>query len=135
MTGSRSRCAGAPRLLSSSPRSNICTSWGKWGSKSAHLKGPKPPPFDVLRLSALNRLRKNPVLKGHGFSSAANRAESTRALHAPEKPNPEGGGGFNPRIKPKESMRALAPEECSSPIEREGRPFSAACFYPPRGCR
>src|ERR1035437_5403737 len=29
------------------------------------------------------------------------------AQQAAEKPNPDGGGGFNPRIKPKESMRAL----------------------------
>jgi DNA repair protein RecN (Recombination protein N) len=28
----------------------------------------------------------------------------------PEGGNPEGGGGFNPRIKPTDSMRALAPE-------------------------
>src|ERR1019366_2532192 len=68
MTCTRSKCAGERRLLSPSPRSNTCTSWVKWGSKRAHFKGPKPPPFDVLRLSALNRLRKNPVLKGHGFS-------------------------------------------------------------------
>jgi hypothetical protein len=27
-------------------------------------------------------------------------------------------------------MRALAPEECSSPIERESGPFSAACKAP-----
>jgi hypothetical protein len=28
--------------------------------------------------------------------------------------NSEGGGGFNPRIKPTKSLRALAPEGCSS---------------------
>ena len=44
-----------------------------------------------------------------------------------EEPNPEGGGGFNPRKKPKESMQALALEECSSLTERESTPFSAAC--------
>jgi heptosyltransferase-1 len=35
-----------------------------------------------------------------------------------EKLNPEGGGGFNPRIKPTESMRALAPE-----VEHPTRPL------------
>jgi len=38
------------------------------------------------------------VLKGHDFSRA-------------DESNTEGGGGFNPRIKSTESMRALAPEE------------------------
>ncbi len=31
---------------------------------------------------------------------------------ATEKVDPEGGGGFNPRIKPNEALRALAPEVC-----------------------
>jgi hypothetical protein len=38
------------------------------------------------------------------------------ALQAAEKLDPEGGGGFNPRIKPTESTRALAPEELFPPI-------------------
>jgi tRNA pseudouridine38-40 synthase len=36
--------------------------------------------------------------------------QRTKALPAPEKLDPEGGGGFNLRITPTESMRALAPE-------------------------
>jgi serine/threonine protein kinase len=31
-------------------------------------------------------------------------------LHSAEEPESEGGGGFNPRIKPEESARALAPD-------------------------
>jgi hypothetical protein len=41
------------------------------------------------------------------------------ALQATEKLDPEGGGGFNPRIKPTESMRALAPEELFPPFLSE----------------
>src|ERR1017187_9782016 len=52
------------------------------------------------------------------------RCKTTRK--SAEKPNPEGGGGFNPRIKPKESMRALAPEQCFSP---GGPPSARLCFY------
>ena len=40
-------------------------------------------------------------------------------LAAAEKLNPEGGGGFNPRIKPTESTGALAPEESSSSLAAE----------------
>ncbi|MGA3080222.1 MAG: hypothetical protein ABSD44_02435, partial [Terracidiphilus sp.] len=45
---------------------------------------------------------------GHDFSRAANAAKEEGALAPAE--NPEGGGGFNPRTKPIESTRALAPE-------------------------
>src|ERR1035437_4976663 len=62
-------------------------------------------------------------LKGHGFSRATVGHKVGVASQAAEKPNPEGGGGFNPRIKPHETMWALAPEECFSPIELECRPF------------
>ncbi len=46
---------------------------------------------------------------------------------AAEKLNSEGGGGFNPRIKPTKSTRALAPEERSPQISPELLSFSAAC--------
>jgi release factor glutamine methyltransferase len=49
------------------------------------------------------------------------------AEQAAEKLDLEGGGGFNPRIKPIKSMRALAPEERILPISPENLPFSAAC--------
>ena len=39
----------------------------------------------------------------------------TGASHAAEKPDPEGGGGFNFRIKSAESMRALVPEAVRAP--------------------
>ena len=48
------------------------------------------------------------------------------AAQAAEQLNPEGGGGFNPRIKPTESTRALAPEECSQQISPEIQSSSAA---------
>jgi tRNA-dihydrouridine synthase B len=38
----------------------------------------------------------------------------TTASQSAEKHDPEGGGGFNPRIKPKELTRALSPEDGSS---------------------
>jgi hypothetical protein len=40
------------------------------------------------------------VLKGHDFSRAARQQIIAWALQAAEKLNPEGDGGFNPRIKP-----------------------------------
>ena len=45
---------------------------------------------------------------------------------AAEKPAPEGGGGFNPRIKPTEPKLALATEERFPPIPPEIPSFSAA---------
>ena len=56
------------------------------------------------------------VLKGHDFSRAANAAKPAWALQAAEKLIPEGGGGFNPRIKPIESTLALATEGHFPPI-------------------
>ncbi|MGD0903269.1 MAG: efflux transporter outer membrane subunit, partial [Terracidiphilus sp.] len=52
------------------------------------------------------------------------------APQAAEKPNPEGGGGFNPRTKPTESTRALAPEGHDTPISPRIPSFSAACLTP-----
>jgi hypothetical protein len=48
------------------------------------------------------------------------------ASEAAEKLKTEGGGGFNPRIKPAKSARALAPEGCFLPIQLEMSSFSAA---------
>ena len=39
---------------------------------------------------------------------------------------PEGGGGFNPRMKPTELTWALAPEKCFQPTSSKVRPCSAA---------
>jgi DNA repair protein RecN (Recombination protein N) len=47
---------------------------------------------------------------GIGFSPGNKTAKTTGALQAAKKPDQEGGGGFNPRIKPTESTWALAPE-------------------------
>ena len=52
-------------------------------------------------------------------------------LQPAEKLNPEGGGGFNPRIKPAESTRALAPEEGFSGDSLIVPPFSAASLVVP----
>jgi phosphatidylglycerophosphatase A len=38
------------------------------------------------------------------------------AAHPAEQRSPEGGGGFNPRISPTESTRALAPEQRSQQV-------------------
>jgi hypothetical protein len=53
-----------------------------------------------------------------------------RAVQAAEKLNPEGGGGFNPRIMPAESTRALAPDGLSPSISSKIGGFSAACLAP-----
>ena len=55
---------------------------------------------------------------------------------AAEKFDPEGGGGFNPRIVPTESTRALAPEGRFSPISPEFLSPSAgsAAVTPPLPC-
>jgi hypothetical protein len=45
------------------------------------------------------------------------------ASQAAKKRDPEGGGGFNPRIKPTESTMALAAEERFTPIPPEIRVF------------
>ncbi|MGA2809721.1 MAG: carboxypeptidase-like regulatory domain-containing protein, partial [Terracidiphilus sp.] len=47
-----------------------------------------------------------------------------------EKPEPEGGRGLNPRIRPAESARALAPEDRLSPTSAQIPHFSAACSAP-----
>jgi tRNA (guanine37-N1)-methyltransferase len=52
------------------------------------------------------------------------------ALHAAEKIGTEGGGGFNPRIKPTETTRALAPERPIPSVSPQIGPFSAASLAP-----
>ncbi|MGA3373735.1 MAG: replication-associated recombination protein A [Terracidiphilus sp.] len=47
---------------------------------------------------------------GHDFSRAVSAPKKDGASAPAEKRHSEGGGGFNPRIKPTESTRALAPE-------------------------
>ncbi len=69
-------------------------------------------------------------LKGTSFSPYINDAKSFLALQAAEKLDSEGGGGFNPRIKPTESTRALAPEGRFPLISPEIPSFSAACLAP-----
>jgi len=69
-------------------------------------------------------------VSGHGFNHAAKQPEISWALQAAEKLDPEGGGGFNPRIKPTGSMRALAPEGRFSTISHEIPSFSAASLAP-----
>ncbi len=69
-----------------------------------------------------------PDLKEHGFSRAAEDSGSDAALQAAEKLNSEGGGGFNPRIKPAESPQALATEGRFPPISPLIPSFSAACL-------
>ena len=73
-------------------------------------------------------------VSGHDFSRAENAAKSRWALQTAEKLDAEGGGGFNPRIKLTESMRALAPEERFSPTSPKTPCFSAACLAPAGSC-
>jgi len=48
--------------------------------------------------------------------------ESPQASRNVENHDPEGGGGFNPRIKPAKSTRALAPEQNVSASKEPGAP-------------
>ena len=70
------------------------------------------------------------TVSGHDFSRAEIDKGSGWALQAAEKLDPEGGGGFNPRIKPTGSTRALAPEGRFSPISHEIPSSSAASLAP-----
>jgi hypothetical protein len=60
---------------------------------------------------------------------AENTAKDAQKLdtQAAKKLDSEGGGGFNPRIKPTESMLAVATEEHFPPISPQTPSFSAAC--------
>ncbi len=74
----------------------------------------------LVRTSAMPIPKRPVALKGHGFSRAASAPNMDAALAAEgmmiaEELDPEGDGGFNPRIKPTEPTRALAPEGISSP--------------------
>ena len=64
-------------------------------------------------------------VSGHDFSRAALRARNLGALQLAEKLDAEGGGGFNPRITPNKSARALAPDGVFSLISPEIPPSSA----------
>jgi 16S rRNA (cytosine967-C5)-methyltransferase len=70
---------------------------------------------------------------GHRFASTMVNAvlrKLAKCQQTAEEPDPEGGGGINPRIKPIESTRALAPEECFPPISPEIPSFSATSLAP-----
>jgi len=49
--------------------------------------------------------------------------QNGRALQAAEKPGPEGGGGFNPRIKPQKQSGPSGPEGCFSAFSLEIIPY------------
>jgi hypothetical protein len=81
-------------------------------------------PVDNYRLcGGWSRSQFNPVQRG-GRVAGPSRAGPKQAA---EKLGAEGGGGFNPRIRPTESARALAPEGRNLPISRQTQSFSAAC--------
>jgi hypothetical protein len=63
-------------------------------------------------------------------SQQAGRESFFAAKPNAEKLGSEGGGGFNPRIKPTESMWALAPEGRFPPTSREFPSFSEGCKAP-----
>jgi hypothetical protein len=58
------------------------------------------------------------------------KAKKPRALQAAEKLTSEGGGGFNPRIKPSESIPALAADGPFPSFSPTTPSFSAACLAP-----
>jgi hypothetical protein len=69
-------------------------------------------------------------VSAHDFSRAETVAKGCWALQAAEKLDPEGGGGFNPRIKPTESTSALAAEGRFLRLSSEMPSFSAASLAP-----
>ena len=80
-------------------------------------------------------------LKPHSIESTKCQVTTSQAA---EKLDPEGGGGFNPRIRPTGSMRAgrggfqpthLSPEGRFSPISHEISSFSAASSVVPQTLR
>jgi tRNA (guanine37-N1)-methyltransferase len=82
-------------------------------------------------------LKPGPLAEALAALGIAPKAERKAAQLTAEKLDPEGGGGFNPRIEPEESTWALAPEgipDQSSPAPRarvillsaQGRPFTQA---------
>jgi hypothetical protein len=62
-----------------------------------------------------------------GAKAHAHFAVYGTAKQAAEKPGPKGGGGFNPRIKPAESIGPSGPEGCFSGFSLIISPISAAC--------
>jgi signal transduction histidine kinase len=68
--------------------------------------------------------------KGTGFSPYIDPAAAAGASLTAKKLDTEGGGGFNPRIGPAESTRALAPEGRSLSTSPEISNFSAAPLAP-----
>ena len=66
-----------------------------------------------------------------GTQQAAKKLNPVGDVRSEGDVNPEGGGGFNPRIKPPKSMRALAPEGHFQSISLETSSFSAASLVVP----
>ena len=85
------------------------------GSRPKEIRDILPEILRAARMLAVRSAERltdgSEVLKGHGFSRAVSEPETNPALAAAEEIDPEGGGGFNPRIIPPESTRALALEE------------------------
>jgi hypothetical protein len=71
------------------------------------------------------------VASGGGKTHPGCQMRQGTTLQAAEKLDLEGGGGFNPRIKPAESTRALAPEGRYTPISPQIPSFSVASFVVP----
>jgi lipoyl(octanoyl) transferase len=72
----------------------------------------------------------HPGSVGQGSSPDHHKTRSERALQAAEKLETEGGGSFNPRIKPAESTRGFSPGDASSGNSPAIPPFSAARLTP-----
>ena len=103
------------------------------GGEGMVLK-PEPLAEALASLGIKSKLAPEPIsfVTGHDFSRAAADPEYTGALQAAEKLGPEGGGGFNPRIKPTGSMPALAAEGRVSPISPKISSSSATSLAPAR---
>jgi len=90
------------------------------------------PSTSVRHLSALRPIyivRQSKVIlckTGADSCAAASVLRQGTAPQAAEQINPEGGGGFNPRIKPTESTRALVPEALGRKGLVSGHDFSRA---------
>jgi glycosidase len=64
------------------------------------------------------------------IGAGVGKAEAAPAIQAAEEIGSEGDGGFNPRVKPIETMGALAPEKLISPISPEIPSIPAASIAP-----
>jgi hypothetical protein len=128
----------APRMRREAPVAS--TELGRQETSPSHEdRAPTPLPRGeaTVVVRERGRVAQQPTDEGASRQPEAlrNEAPAPRATssaspltpkQAAQELDAEGGGGFNPRIKPTESTRALAPERPSTPISPDTPSVSAA---------